>query len=72
VQGGNVRRDVIFVDSQFVIIMQGSVIAVVFRPVESTTLVLMYVPTVKRDFALDVMVMETACIGVKVVKSVLL
>ena len=49
-------------DSQFVIIMQGSVKAVVFRPVESTTLVLMYVPTVKRDFALDVMIMETACV----------
>ena len=58
-------------DSQFVIIMQGSVIAVVFRPVAFTTLVLRYVPTVKRDFALDVMVMEILCIGVKVVKSVL-
>lgn len=57
-------------DSQLVIIMQRSVIPVVFRPVVSTTLVLMYVPTVKRDFALDVMVRETACIGVKVVTSV--
>jgi hypothetical protein len=61
---------VIFVDSQFVIIMQGSAIPVVFKHVAFTTLVLRYVPTVKRDFALDVMVMETACVGVTVVKSV--
>lgn len=57
-------------DSQFVITMQGSVIPAVFKHVVSTTLVLKYVPTVKRDFALDVMVMETACIGVMVVASV--
>lgn len=50
--------------------MQGSVMPAVFKHVAFTTLALRYVPTVKRDFALDVMVMEILCIGVMVVTSV--
>lgn len=53
-----------------IIIMQGNVTNVGFRPVVSTTSESMHVPTVKLGFALDVRVMEEACFVAMVVTSV--
>ena len=69
------KRNVMCVDGQFVIIfilLLGNVTNVGFRPVVTTVLVLRYVPTVKRDCALDVMimVMETSCLGAMFATSV--